>query len=130
MTFQILDSSEASHLIESVLETIGSDKSTTSLPNDQVEQLKVLLKTELTHHRLILGEVDFAKRTLEQSRVAIEGMAGAAIVSPLVNASFYRVSAEYDKVNINCIHSHLMPDHRHIFKLLQKCIALFGKCSI
>lgn len=57
----------------------------------------VLASMETAHYRLVVGDYDGCKKTMDECEKVLDELQG---VDPIMNASFYRVSADYYKVRM------------------------------
>ncbi len=61
---------------------------------------------EGAHYKLVVGDFEDCKETMEQCEKILEGLTN---VEPVINASFYRVSADYYKVLLEVLaHTHTL----------------------
>ena len=84
--FRTTEIPDAISLLDQVLEKLSENG------NKEVE---VMVKMEVAHYKLRTGDMNGPKKTIEECRESIENL---SFVDPSINAVFYRVSADYDKV--------------------------------
>jgi 26S proteasome regulatory subunit N9 len=65
------------------------------LETSEAKDAFVLAKMEAAHYRLITGDADGCKKAIDECAKILETLPS---VEPIINASFYRVSADYYKV--------------------------------
>lgn len=81
---------EAAKLMEGIVAEVKQ----LSKPDGPI--LMVLASMEVAHYSLRRGDITGTKKTIESCAGVVESFVG---VDPLVPATFYRVSADYDKVS-------------------------------
>jgi 26S proteasome regulatory subunit N9 len=56
----------------------------------------VLMSMEVAHYKLLTGKIEECKLDIDECEVALEKL---NTTDPIINASYYRVAADYYKVN-------------------------------